>query len=57
MMLRGRNPYECFKSDRHRLLALVSRDLRLVAVAAITALAGLVGAFPALRTAVLGWFG
>jgi hypothetical protein len=35
----------------------VSRDLRLVAVAAITAVAGLVGAALALRLAILGWFG
>lgn len=56
-MPRGRNPYECFKSDRHRLLALVSRDLRLVLVAAITAIAGFASASPALRAMVGGWFG
>ncbi len=55
MMLHGRNPYECFKSDRHRLMALISRDLRLVAVGAIAAATGLVGAMPALRCAVLAW--
>lgn len=55
MMLRGRNPYECFKNDRHRLMALVSRDLRLVAVAAIAAAADLVGAVPTLRAAILSW--
>ena len=54
-MLRGRNPYECFKNDRHRLMALVSRDLRLVAVAAIAAAADLVGAVPTLRAAILSW--
>ncbi len=54
-MLHGRNPYECFKSDRHRLMALISRDLRLVAVGAIAAATGLVGAMPALRCAVLAW--
>ena len=52
-MLRGRNPYECFKSDRHRLMALVSRDLRLVAVAAIAAAAGLLGTVPTLRAAII----
>lgn len=55
-MLRGRNPYECFKSDRHRLLALISRDLRLVVVAAIAGAAGLVGAVPTLQAAIYSWF-
>lgn len=55
MILRGRNPYECFKSDKHRLMALVSRDLRLIAVAAIAAAAGLVGTEPDLRAAILSW--
>lgn len=55
-MFRGRNPYECFKSDRHRLWALVSRDLRLVLVAAISAAAG-VAASPTLRAVALGWLG
>lgn len=26
-MSRSHSPYECFKSDRHRLLALMSRDM------------------------------
>lgn len=51
-MLRGRNPYECFKSDRHRLWALVSRDLRIVLVAAIVGGAGLAGAHPTLRSII-----
>lgn len=54
MTTRGRNPYECFKSDRHRLFALMSRDLRIVLVAAICAAAGWVGA-PALRSMIAGW--
>lgn len=54
-MLRGRNPYECFKSDRHRLWALVFRDIRIVLVAAILGGAGLAGSDPALRALVMGW--
>lgn len=54
MTPRGRSPYECFKSDRHRLLALMSRDLRIVLVAAILAGAGWAGA-PALRNMISGW--
>lgn len=49
-MPRGRTPYECFKNDRHRLFALMSRDIRLVLVAAV-----LTGAHPALRSLVAGW--
>jgi hypothetical protein len=54
-MPRGNNPYECFKSDRHRLFALMSRDVRIVLVAAILSGAGLAGAQPTLRSLVLGW--
>lgn len=54
-MPRGRNPYECFKNDRHRLFALMSRDVRIVLVAAILGGAGLAGAHPALRSLVVGW--
>lgn len=53
MINRGRNPYECFKSDRERLYALISRDLRFVLIAAI---AGVTGATPGLRAALVGWF-
>lgn len=52
MTIRGRNPYECFKDDRHRLFALMSRDLRIVLVAAIV---GVAGASPLLRGMVFGW--
>lgn len=54
MMKRGRNPYECFKNDRERLWALLSRDVRIVLVVAI---AGVTGASPALRVMILGWLG
>ncbi len=52
-MQRGRNPYECFKDDRHRLLALLSRDVRFVLIWGI---ASFTGASPALRAMVVGWF-
>ena len=55
MMPSGRNPYECFKSDRHRLCALMSRDIRIVLVAAILGGAGLAGTYPALRSLIAGW--
>lgn len=48
-MLRGRNLYECFKDDRQRLLALLSRDVTLVLVWCLAAFAG---STPALRAAV-----
>lgn len=52
MMKRGPNHYESFKNDRDRLFALVSRDIRIVLVAALFATAtGM--AFP-LRATVLG---
>ena len=54
-MPRGRTPYECFKHDRHRLFALMSRDVRIVLVAAILGDAGLAGAHPALRSLMAGW--
>lgn len=53
MMPRGRNPYECFKDDRRRLLALMSRDVRLVLIWSVAALTG---SSPALRAIVAGWF-
>lgn len=34
------NPYCAYRSDFYRLLAMVSRDLRLVAVAAVSAYVG-----------------
>lgn len=37
---RQSNPYCAFRSDLYRLLAMVSRDLRLVAVAAVSAYIG-----------------
>ena len=49
------NPYECFKNDRHRLFALMSRDVRIVLVAAILGGAGLAGAHHALRSLMAGW--
>lgn len=52
MMPRGRNPYECFKDDRQRLLALLSRDVRLVLIWSIAAFAG---SSPALG-AIARWF-
>ena len=54
-MPRGHNPYECFKNDRHRLFALMSRDVRIVLVSAILGGAGLAGAHFALRSLVVGW--
>ncbi|MBX9792736.1 MAG: hypothetical protein K2Y02_00410 [Burkholderiaceae bacterium] len=47
------NLYASFKSDRARLWALISRDLRIVAVAAICA--GATGVSPALSDAILRW--
>jgi hypothetical protein len=55
MMPRGRNPYECFKNDRHRLFALMSRDVRIVLVAALFGGAYLARAYPALRSLMAGW--
>lgn len=46
------SPYSAFKNDRARLWALVSRDVRLVVVALIIALAGA----PALRLPALWAF-
>lgn len=54
-MPRGRNPYECFKDDRHRFFALMSRDVRIVLMAAILVGAGIAGAHPVLRLLMLGW--
>lgn len=54
-MPRGRTPYECFKNDRHRLFALMSRDIRIVLVAVILGGAGFAGALPALRSLMAGW--
>lgn len=55
MTRRGRNPYECFRSDRHRLFALMSRDVRIVLVAVIAGGAGLAGTHPALRSMIAAW--
>lgn len=46
--------YASFKSDQQRLWALISRDLRIVAVSALCAAATGVG--PALREVVVRWF-
>lgn len=54
-MSRSHSPYECFKSDRHRLLALMSRDIRIVLVTAILGGAGIAGAFPDLSSLVTRW--
>ena len=53
MIKRGGNPYESFKSDRERLFALISRDVRIVLVVTI---AGVTGMSLSLRTFVAGWF-
>lgn len=52
-MIRRGGPYESFKSDRDRLWALVSRDVRIVLVAAL--LAGAAGASPLLRALLRQW--
>ncbi len=52
MIQRGRNPYECFKDDRWRLLALFSRDMRYVLIAGI---AVLTGENTTIQTIVGGW--
>lgn len=52
MIQRGRNPYECFKDDRWRLLALLSRDMRYVLIAGIAAFTG---TSTTLRSIVTGW--
>lgn len=54
-MIRRGGPYESFKSDRDRLWALVSRDVRIVLVAAILGAASLASAPPALRSMIAGW--
>jgi hypothetical protein len=48
------NIYSSFKNDRQRLWALISRDLRIVAVTALCASA--TGISPALREAILRWY-
>jgi hypothetical protein len=53
MIQRGRNPYECFKDDRQRLFALLSRDLRYVLIALIAALGG---TSATVKTTLAGWF-
>ena len=55
MMPRGRNPYECFKNDRHRRFALMSRDVRIVLVVTLLGGAGLAGALPTLRSLMAWW--
>lgn len=55
MIKRSGTPYESFKNDRDRLWALVSRDVRIVLVAAILAGAGFASAPPALRSMIAGW--
>lgn len=49
------NLYAGFKNDRDRLWALISRDLRIVAVTALCA--GATGASPVLRDAFMLWLG
>ena len=48
------SPYDTFKSDRDRLWALISRDVRIVLVAAICV--GAAGSAPAGVRAILAWF-
>lgn len=52
MIKRGGNPYESFKNDRDRLLALMSRDVRIVLVVAI---AGATGLSPTARALISAW--
>lgn len=47
LILNGRNPYQSFKNDRHRLLPPGARDIRIVLVAAIVG--GAAGAHPLAR--------
>jgi hypothetical protein len=47
------NPYCAYRSDLYRLLAMVSRDVRLVAVAIVSAYAG----SKVLWSAMTHWFG
>jgi hypothetical protein len=54
MIRRGRNPYECFKDDRQRLLALLSRDVRYVLIACIGAITS---TSSMIQTAVSGLLG
>lgn len=54
MSRKSGNPYTSFKSDRERLWALISRDLRIVAVSALCA--GAAGVSPAVQDAILLWF-
>ena len=53
MPMRTSIPYASFKNDRERLWALVSRDLRIVAVSAFCAAA--TGTGDALREMVARW--
>ena len=50
-MSEQKNVYASFKGDRDRLWALISRDLRIVAITAICATAGM----PPLLNAVTRW--
>ena len=54
-MIRRGGPYESFKSDRDRLWALVSRDVRIVLVSAILGTASLASAPSLLRSMISGW--
>lgn len=49
------NLYSTFRNDRDRLWALISRDLRIVAVTALCTSA--TGVSPVLRDAILRWLG
>jgi hypothetical protein len=52
-MIKRGNPYESFKNDRDRLFALMSRDIRIVLVAAL--IAGATGATPMLSAVLVRW--
>lgn len=54
MSRRSGSLYASFKSDRERLWALISRDLRIVAVSALCA--GATDISLPLRDAILRWF-
>jgi hypothetical protein len=54
MSSQSKSVYTSFKSDRSRLLALISRDLRIVLVAALCAAA--TGGGAALQAWVTRWF-
>jgi hypothetical protein len=54
MIRRGRNPYECFKDDRQRFFALLSRDVRYVLIAGIGAITSTSSMLQTVVTGLLG---